>query len=139
MVFRLDGKRVPLPRPLPPLEVAPLAPAQAPGVTPAMLAQGKALFLANCAICHSNQPRSISPDLRRMPNEVHAAFDEIVLRGALLPGGMPRWDDLLSEADAHAIHAYLIDLQANTRTREIELKREGKPLDTHAPLVMSSY
>jgi quinohemoprotein ethanol dehydrogenase len=139
LVFRLDGKRVPLPKPLPPLEVAPPPPPQAPGVTPATLAQGKTLFLANCAICHSNQPRSISPDLRRMPNEVHAAFNEIVLRGALLPGGMPRWDDLLSEADANAIHAYLIDLQAGTRARELDLKRRGKPLDTHEPMVMSSY
>jgi quinohemoprotein ethanol dehydrogenase len=74
-----------------------------------------------------------------MPEEAHAAFNEIVLRGGLLAGGMPRWDDLLSEADANAIHAYLIDLQGKTRATELELKRQGKPLDTHGPLLMSSF
>jgi quinohemoprotein ethanol dehydrogenase len=95
--------------------------------------------MAHCAICHSNLHRSISPDLRRMPAEAHAAFNEIVLRGGLLAGGMPRWDDPLSEADADAIHAYLIDLQAKTRATELDLKRQGKPLDTRGPLLMSSF
>jgi quinohemoprotein ethanol dehydrogenase len=139
LVFKLDGKTVPLPTPLPPLEVAPPAPAQLAGVTPATIAQGQGLFMAHCAICHSNLHRSISPDLRRMPAEAHAAFNEIVLRGGLLAGGMPRWDDLLSEADADAIHAYLIDLQAKTRATELDLKRQGKPLDTRGPLLMSSF
>ncbi len=138
LVFRLGGKAVPLPKPLPPLEVAPPPPAQAPGVTEAVIAQGQTIFMANCALCHSNQHRSISPDLRRLSPDTHAAFNEIVLKGALLPGGMPRWDDLLSEADATAIHASLIDLPAKTRAAELELKRQGKPLDPHGPMVLSS-
>ena len=36
----------------------------------------------------------------------------MVLEGALLANGMPRWDDLLRRVDVDAIHAYLIDLQA---------------------------
>jgi quinohemoprotein ethanol dehydrogenase len=38
----------------------------------------------------------------------HAAFKDIVLHGALRPLNMPQWDDVLSEQDADAIHAYLI-------------------------------
>lgn len=139
LVFKLDGKPVPMPKPLPALAVAPLPPAQAPGVTPATIAQGQGLFMANCAICHSNLHRSISPDLRRIPAEVHPLFKDIVMKGALLGGGMPRWDDILSEADADAIHAYLIDLQGKTRATELVLKRQGKPLDTRGPLLMSSF
>ena len=36
-------------------------------------------------------------------------FYDIVLRGAFQPLGMARWDDVLSQADAEAIHAYLDD------------------------------
>jgi quinohemoprotein ethanol dehydrogenase len=40
---------------------------------------------------------------------LHAAFKDIVLKGALAANGMERFDDLLSDKDADAIHAYLID------------------------------
>jgi quinohemoprotein ethanol dehydrogenase len=58
--------------------------------------------------CHVDADRIGSADLRRMSAPVHATFKEIVLRGQRLPLGMPRFDDILSEADADAIHAYLI-------------------------------
>lgn len=139
LVFRLGGGKVPIPAELPPLEVAPEPPAQAADVTPETIAKGQALFLSSCAICHANLPRSPAPDLRRLPPEVHAQFDEIVLRGLLLPGGMPRWDDLLSEDDVHAIHAYLIDLQGQTRAAELKLQAEGKPLDRRSATILSNY
>ena len=100
---------------------------------------GGGLFSANCAVCHANQHRSMLPDLRRMSADTHAAFQEIVRGGALVLAGMPRWDDLLSAADADAIHAYLIDLQVKTRAAELELKRQGKALDTRTLMVMSSF
>jgi len=139
LVFRLDGGQVKLPDPLPPLEPAPAAPQQATDVTPQTIAQGAGLFFANCAICHSNQPRSIAPDLRRMQPEVHAAFDEIVLNGLLVPAGMPRWKDILSTGDAKAIHAYLIEEQRKTRARELALQKAGKPLDSRSLAIMSNY
>ncbi|MBB4640596.1 PQQ-dependent dehydrogenase, methanol/ethanol family [Rhizorhapis suberifaciens] len=139
LVFKLDGGSVPLPEELPPLEVAPEPPVQAPGVTPAMIGQGRGLFLSNCAICHSNQYRSISPDLTRMQTGTHEAFKQIVLGGLLLPNGMPRWDDILSDSDADAIHAYLIDEQKKKRTRDMALKAQGKPLDTPSLAILSSY
>lgn len=140
LVFRLGGGAVPLPPQLPPLEVAPAPPAQSPGVTSATLAQGRALFFSTgCALCHANQHRSITPDLRRMQPGIHAAFRSILLEGLLVPNGMPRWDDRLSPADADAIHAYLIDLQGKTRTDELTKQKAGVALDAPSLAILSNY
>lgn len=139
LVFKLDGAPARKPDPLPPLEVAAAPPAQKPGVTPAMIAQGQGLFFQNCAICHSNQLRSTAPDLRRMQPATHDMFGAIVRDGLLLPGGMPRWDDLLSVQDVDAIHAWLIAEQGALRAREIKLKAAGKPLDAPSIAVMSNF
>lgn len=138
-MFRLGGKPVPQPPLLPPLEVAPPAPVQATGVTAETIARGQGLFFANCAICHANIHRSMAPDLRRMQPGTHEAFRQIVLEGALLPGGMPRWDDVLSPGDADAIHAYLIDLQGKTRADELAKQKAGKPLDAPSLTILSNY
>ncbi|RJG54521.1 PQQ-dependent dehydrogenase, methanol/ethanol family [Sphingobium terrigena] len=139
LVFKLDGAPVKKPDPLPVLEVASPPPAQKPGVTPAMIAQGQGLFFQNCAICHSNQLRSTAPDLRRMQPATHDMFGAIVRDGLLLPGGMPRWDDLLSVQDVDAIHAWLIAEQGALRAREMKLKATGKPLDAPSIAVMSNF
>ena len=75
-----------------------------------MLARGGVLFAENCSICHQNVPRSGVPDLRRMSAPAHATFNDIVLRGARRPLGMPQWDDVLDDDDADAMHAYLISI-----------------------------
>ena len=139
LVFKLDGGPVRKPDPLPPLEVAAAPPAQKPGVTSAMIAQGQGLFFQNCAICHSNQLRSSAPDLQRMQPATHEMFGAIVRDGLLLPGGMPRWDDLLSVQDVDAIHAWLIAEQGALRARETKLKAAGKPLDAPSIAVMSNF
>lgn len=139
LVFKLDGGPVKMPDPLPPLEVASAPPPQKAGVTPAMIAQGQGLFFQNCAICHSNQLRSTAPDLRRMQPATHEMFGAIVRDGLLLPGGMPRWDDLLSVQDVDAIHAWLIAEQGALRARETKLKAAGKPLDAPSIAVMSNF
>ena len=139
LVFKLGGGEVPIPPELPPLQPAPEPPAQLPGVTPAMIAEGQALLTANCSICHSNQPRAGLPDLRRMASNTHAGFEAIVLGGALVPNGMPRWDDVLSAQQVKAIHAYLIDEQGKVRARELELQRQGKPLDSPSAAILSNF
>jgi quinohemoprotein ethanol dehydrogenase len=136
---QLGGGAVPLPPELPSLQVAPAPPAQQPGVTAATLERGRALFFGNCVLCHSNQHRSITPDLRRMPLGAHSAFRNIVLDGALLANGMPRWDDRLSAGDVDDIHAYLIDLQARTRADELDKQKSGVPLDTPSLAILSNY
>jgi quinohemoprotein ethanol dehydrogenase len=139
LVFKLGGGEVPLPPELPPLEPAPAPPAQLPGVTPATVAEGQALLTANCSICHSNQPRAGLPDLRRMAANTHAGFEAIVLGGALVPNGMPRWDDLLGPEQVKAIHAYLIDEQGKLHARELELRRRGEPLDSPSAAILSNF
>jgi quinohemoprotein ethanol dehydrogenase len=139
LVFKLGGAPVPVPPELPPLEPAPAPPPQLAGVTPATIAQGAALFTGNCSICHSNQPRSGAPDLRRMQPAVHAQFETIVLKGLLTPLGMPHWEDRLSPADVKAIHAYLISLQGPLHEKEVALKKAGKPLDSQSLTILSSY
>ena len=139
LTFRLGGGAVPIPPELPPLEAAPPPPPQLPSVTADTLEHGRALFFGNCVLCHSNQHRSITPDLRRMQPGTHAAFRVIVLEGALVPNGMPRWDDLLSPADVDAIHAYLIDLQKRTRAEELARQKAGVPLDAPSLAILSNY
>jgi quinohemoprotein ethanol dehydrogenase len=139
LVFKLGGGPVTVPDDLPPLEPAPAPPPQFADATPAMIARGNAVFGENCTMCHSNQPRSPLPDLRRMAPNIHDAFDQIVLRGALAANGMPRWDDRLSEADAHALHAWLIDVQGKLHRRDLQLAAEGKSLDDRALTILSSY
>ena len=51
----------------------------------------------------------VVPDLRYLSAERHAIFNDIVLKGALLPLGMPSFAAELDDADADAIHAYVIE------------------------------
>jgi quinohemoprotein ethanol dehydrogenase len=139
LVFKLGGGEVPVPADLPPLQPAPEPPAQLPDVTPQRIAMGNALFLENCSVCHSNQPRAPLPDLRRMAAGTHDVFDRIVLEGLLVPNGMPRWGDILKPDQVKAIHAFLIDEQRKVRQRELQLQREGKPLDSRSLTILSNF
>jgi quinohemoprotein ethanol dehydrogenase len=46
-----------------------------------------------------------------MTAATHAEFNDIILKGARRERGMPQWDDMLSEDDVNAIHAYIISMQ----------------------------
>jgi quinohemoprotein ethanol dehydrogenase len=74
-----------------------------------------------------------------MTPEKHQVFDQIVREGLFVPNGMPRWNDILTKADADAIHAWLIDEQGKVRDRELDLKKRGLPLDSRALAVMSNF
>jgi quinohemoprotein ethanol dehydrogenase len=144
LVFRLGGGPVPIPSVLALPQVAPKAPAPNPyesrEVREVREAQGQALFYSvGCALCHSNQHRSITPDLRRMQPETHAAFAQIVLKGQRVPLGMPRWDDLLKPEDSENIHLWLIAEQRRVRTEELEKQRRGIPLDAPSAAILSNY
>ena len=107
IAFRLDGGAAPLPPelgPPPPMEQPPQQTASAD-----VIARGMGLFRGSCGMCHANQPNGMTPDLRRMSAGTHQAFQTIVRGGALRPRGMPQWDDVFSEGDVEAIHAYLVD------------------------------
>jgi quinohemoprotein ethanol dehydrogenase len=108
IAFKLDGGAVPIPPLLPAIQPIPQPPALTASAE--VVKQGGQLFGARCATCHVNQPRSEAPDLRRMAKDTHDAFHQIVLQGVLQNAGMPPWDDVLSAADADAIHQYLISV-----------------------------
>jgi len=42
--------------------------------------------------------------------EKHAVFDDIVLHGSLRPLGMPQWDDVFTQEDVDAVHAFIISM-----------------------------
>jgi quinohemoprotein ethanol dehydrogenase len=105
IALKLDGAAVPMPpmrldEPLP-------TPPQREGST-AQISKGEVLYNRFCGRCHIFG-RSILPDLRRLNPAEHQIFYDIVMNGLLAPAGMGRWDDVLSRADAEAIHAYVVD------------------------------
>ncbi len=105
IAFKLGGGAVPLPPPRPD-DPFPEPPPQA--ASAAMVKAGEIKFIEECSRCHVLGPSS-TPDLRKLGLGLHAAFKDIVLRGALAANGMERFDDILSDQDVEAIHAYLID------------------------------
>ena len=104
IAFKLGGAAVPTPSAIvvPPFEVPP-----AQTASDASVARGEIKFIEECSRCHTFG-QSVTPDLRRLNAGLHAAFKDIVLRGAVAPTGMERFDDLLSEQDVDDIHAYVI-------------------------------
>jgi quinohemoprotein ethanol dehydrogenase len=94
---------------LPPLRAdAPMPQLPERPTDPRQIAAGEVLYNRYCSRCHV-MGRGNLPDLRRLTPLTHAMFDSIVLGGAYSVKGMGRFDDVLSPADAHAIHAWLID------------------------------
>jgi quinohemoprotein ethanol dehydrogenase len=106
LAFKLGGSAT-LP---PPVTRAPPTPPPS-NASAAMIARGKGLFGENCRICHGGDAISggMTPDLRYMSPETHAAFKEIVLYGARAAKGMVPFADVLTDDDVDAIHAYLIE------------------------------
>ena len=107
IALKLDGAKPPLP----PLRTdAPLPRPPARPTDAGQIAAGEVLYNRYCSRCHVTG-RGNLPDLRRLEPGTHTMFDAIVLGGAYVIKGMGRFDDVLSAADAEAIHAYLIEQQ----------------------------
>ena len=95
--------------PLPPLMVdspRPMPPARPTDA--AQVAAGELLYNRYCNRCHVFG-RGVLPDLSRLEPATDAIFDQIVLKGAYAAKGMGRFDDVLSPADAQAIHAFVTE------------------------------
>jgi PQQ-dependent dehydrogenase (methanol/ethanol family) len=118
LVFKLDGDAtLPAPTPRPPLTQPP------PRIgTPEMIEHGEALYAEHCGRCHGGALMSsaVVPDLRRLPAAKHAVFRRIVLDGILQGTGMVGFADVLDEADADDIQAYVLDV-ANDQWEESRL------------------
>jgi quinohemoprotein ethanol dehydrogenase len=106
LVFKLGGTAT-----LPPLPQRPPIPFPPPSTAPAeVIAKGADLYAKTCAQCHGPQAvgGGVIKDLRHMAPGTHKAFKDIVLKGQLVGLGMASFANVLSEADADAVHAYLI-------------------------------
>ena len=78
---------------------------------PALVQRGKALYHTSCFACHGADVISSSsqmPDLRYMSAQKHQLFLQITLDGILHTRGMGAYKEWVSEQDATAIHAYVI-------------------------------
>lgn len=104
VVFKLDGGEVPKPTLV---ADEPFVQPPAREGDPETISKGALLYTKQCSRCHV-MGRGILPDLRRMSASTHSLFYDIVLRGAYVGKGMGRFDDVLNEGDARAIHAYLV-------------------------------
>ncbi|MFP4004646.1 MAG: PQQ-dependent dehydrogenase, methanol/ethanol family [Alphaproteobacteria bacterium] len=96
---------------LPPLPDAPEIPEPPePFGTPEQVEQGKLLYHGFCAQCHGIGVvgGGVIPDLRHSERQVHERWKEIVLEGERADAGMAGFSRWLGEAEAQAIHAYVV-------------------------------
>jgi quinohemoprotein ethanol dehydrogenase len=105
VAFKLGGTEVPKPNLLSAVAFPQPPPREG---SSGQIAAGEVLYNRFCARCHIFG-QGLLPDLRRLSSPTQQIFYEIVLNGAYRAKGMARWDDVLTRADAEAIHAYLID------------------------------
>ncbi len=104
LVFKLNGRKK-----LPPL--APASPIPDPPplrATEQQISRGAVVFAQTCAQCHGQMAIGGLKDLRHMDAATHAQFNEIVLKGTRVAKGMANFSNLITEADAEAVHAYVI-------------------------------
>jgi len=76
-----------------------------------VIARGETLYGQWCRICHGGNLVSsgMTPDLRYMTAETHQGFNDIAVRGARANKGMPPFADVINDADADAIHDFIIE------------------------------
>ncbi len=92
----------------------------------AQIEHGGELYGEVCGFCHGIGAYGgpAVPDLRKMSEQTHRMFNEIVLEGVLEDRGMSNFSDRLSEADVNDIYAYI-----NSRSWEdYKLQEEAKAL-----------
>ena len=107
LVFAVDGN-LELPKITPP--VWPQPPVSFG--SDAQIDRGAALYAKFCIRCHGAQAVSDGsvPDLRRLAPQWYDNFDAVVRGGMMEAAGMPRFDDVLDEAQAEDVKAYVLHL-----------------------------
>ncbi len=75
------------------------------------IGHGALLYGARCSWCHGVNARGTGsvPDLRYATKDTHAIWTAIVLDGVYVPRGMPVFGEVLTEEEALAIQAYVLD------------------------------
>lgn len=110
LAFTLTGQAS-LP-PVPEMQIP--KPPPIPDVSKEVLSQGAISYSRFCSRCHGTNVVSDGaiPDLRHLDQIWHDNFNKVVLEGMMEQAGMPRFDDVLDEQSADAIHAFILE-QAN--------------------------
>lgn len=90
--------------------------------TEEVVKRGDVLYHQNCFQCHGLMAVSsgVTSDLRFMSSAVHKNFRKILLESGLVKKGMASYEDLLSEQDVEAIHAYLVVRAGQDRARQAQ-------------------
>ena len=118
IVLKLEGGPVPV------AQQQPLSPFFA-GNEPqdqAMVARGLGVYQIHCSRCHGVVGESgIYPDLRRMSLASHDAFLQNVRGGLLATGGMGSFAEELSEDDALAARAFVVDWAQRSRNGDLSV------------------
>ena len=110
LTFAIDG----MPKtPTPPRRMPPPARAEPPLArfrTTELVRSGQELFVVHCARCHTLDMPAISSDLTRS-SAIYSidTLDAIILKGALVPAGMGKFDDVITDRDLYALQAYLVN------------------------------
>jgi PQQ-dependent dehydrogenase (methanol/ethanol family) len=107
LAFKL-GASAPMPQNQPRDLTVPPPPALE--ITEAQVAAGKSLYHRECTYCHGFFAASsfLVPDLRMTGPERQAAFEDIVLRGALRGTGMPSFGEKLTPEEIVPLRAYIV-------------------------------
>lgn len=129
LAFKL-GSKAPMPAILAHIPEVPKPPDQT--ASPEKVQQGARVYNKFfCQKCHSPEADGSGewsldgevPDLRYMPLSIHQRFNAIVLGGSNLKNGMPKYgtppgwpwtNTAMTQEEADALHAYLIDVQWKT-------------------------
>jgi quinohemoprotein ethanol dehydrogenase len=108
LAYKLDGRA-----PMPAVTPRPKRSVSRPrlDVPPETIARGRKAYAENCFSCHGVGAHSsgMIPDLRTASARTHELWDAIVRGGIRQDKGMPSFAATLSEEDAQAIHAYVLD------------------------------
>ncbi len=115
LAFKLNGEaRLPAPR----MEymALPEPPADIQG-TESQVAMGEQHYHRHCSVCHGSGAGSSGPipDLRYSREEVHAAWEDIVLNGAYIGKGMRGFNGILNREQVQAIQYYVVNQARNTK------------------------
>lgn len=119
LTFKLGGEAS-----LPDLPDAPPRPAPTPPeqfATAATIEEGRHLYVARCAMCHGLSVISggLVSDLRFSSSATFEQWNQVLLEGSLSAAGMPEFTGILTEEDAQAIKAFVID-RAHARAAQAE-------------------
>jgi quinohemoprotein ethanol dehydrogenase len=113
IAFKLGGTETPLP---PKVQAVDTPAPPDIKIKEALLERGAYLYNFYCDICHGkfgDRHLSQHPDLSKLPEAKHLLFNDIVLKGILSQNGMASFSNSLTEADAEAVHHFLLKKQTD--------------------------